>query len=83
MAVYKKIYIYIGPNNIGNTIALQRLSAVSPMRLLFLHSNSFLLFSLHPEQSRVERSSYIYGTRPNALFIRGGRGSKNLGVHFK
>ena len=39
-------------------------------------------FSPHPEQSRVERSSYIYGTRPNALFIRGGRGSKNLGVHF-
>ena len=44
VAVYKKIHIYIAPNNISNTIELQRLSAVSPMRLLFLHSKSFLLF---------------------------------------
>ena len=44
VAVYKKIHIYIAPNNISNTIELQRLSAVSLMRLLFLHSKSFLLF---------------------------------------
>ena len=83
MAVYKEMHIHIAPNNIGNTIAMQRLSAVGLSDEASLFTFKILpSFSPHPEQSRVERSSYIYGTRPNALFIKGGRGSNNLGVHF-
>ena len=70
VAVYKKIHIYIAPNNISNTIELQRLSAVSPMRLLFLHSKSFLLFP--HTRSRAEQSGVLISMEPVQMHFLSG-----------